>query len=76
MAKRKAKKRAKPKSRPPRPDKMPGPLKYKMPTGDAEPSMLEIASMRKKKKIIKLPGFCSAFVGCGLILSYIFGLKD
>lgn len=32
--------------------------------------------VRKKKKIIKLPGFCSAFVGCGLILSYIFGLKD
>ena len=55
MAKKQAKKRAKPKSRPPRPDKMPGPIKYKKPTGDAEPSTLEIASMRKKKKITKKP---------------------
>ncbi|MEI8151602.1 MAG: hypothetical protein WCG92_08385 [Hyphomicrobiales bacterium] len=37
----------------PRPDKMVGPVKYKRPTGDAEPSMLEIASMRKKKKVVK-----------------------
>src|SRR6267154_6440974 len=44
-----AKKSAKPKSRPPRPDKMPGPIQYKKATGDSEPSMLEIASMRKKK---------------------------
>ena len=43
------------KSRPPRPDKMPGPIKYKKATGDAEPSMLEIASMRKKKKVTKKP---------------------
>ena len=55
MAKKQAKKSAKPKSRPPRPDKMPGPIKYKKPTGDAEPSALEIASMRKKKKITKKP---------------------
>jgi hypothetical protein len=55
MAKKQAKKRAKPKSRPPRPDKMPGPIKYKTATGDAEPSMLEIASMRKKKKVTKKP---------------------
>jgi hypothetical protein len=55
MAKKQAKKRAKPKSRPPRPDKMPGPIKYKKATGDSEPSMLEIASMRKKKKIAKKP---------------------
>ena len=47
-----AKKSAKPKSLP-RPDKMPGPIKYKKPTGDAELSTLEIASMRKKKKITK-----------------------
>ena len=49
MAKNKAQKSAKPKSRPPRPDKMPRPIKYKKATGDSEPSMLEIASMRKKK---------------------------
>jgi hypothetical protein len=55
MAKKQAKKSAKPKSRPPRPDKMPGPIKYKKATGDSEPSMLEIASMRKKKKITKKP---------------------
>jgi hypothetical protein len=55
MAKKKAKKSTKPKSRPPRPDKMPGPIKYKKPLGDAEPSMLEIASMREKKKVTKKP---------------------
>jgi len=55
MAKKQAKKRAKPKSRPPPPDKMPGPIKYKKPAGDAEPSTLEIASMRKKKKTMKKP---------------------
>ena len=55
MGKKQAKKRAKPKSQPPRPDKMPGPIRYKKPTGDSEPSMLEIASMRKKKKITKKP---------------------
>ena len=53
--KKKASKSAGPKSQPPRPDKMPGPIKYKKPTGDAEPSMLDIASMRKKKKITKKP---------------------
>ncbi len=46
-----AKKQAKRKSQPPRPDKMPGPIKYKKATGDSEPSMLEVASMRKPKKI-------------------------
>ena len=51
----KAKKKTKRQSQPPRPDKMPGPIKYKKPTGDAEPSTLEIASMRKKKKITKKP---------------------
>ncbi len=40
-------------SAPPRPDKMPGPVRYKKPTGDSEPSKLEIASMRKTKKITK-----------------------
>ena len=30
----------------PRPDKLPGPIKYKKPTGDNKPSMLEIASGR------------------------------
>ena len=50
-----AKNKAKQTSRPPRPDKMPGPIKYKKPTGDAEPSMLEIASMRKPRKITKKP---------------------
>jgi hypothetical protein len=34
---------------------MPGPIKYKKATGDSEPSMLEIASMRKKKKITNKP---------------------
>ena len=43
--------KAKTKTNPPRPDKMPGPIKYKKATGDSEPSMLEIASMRKMKKI-------------------------
>ncbi len=42
-------------SKPPRADKMPGPIKYKKPTGDPEPSMLEIASMRKTKKITRKP---------------------
>ena len=51
----KAKKKTKPKSQPPRPDKMPGPIKYKKATGDSEPSMLEIASMRKPRKITKKP---------------------
>ena len=55
MAKKSAKKNAKRKSEPPPPDKMPGPIKYKKPTGDPEPSMLDIASMRKKKKITKKP---------------------
>jgi len=55
MAKKQAKKNARLKSRPPRPDKMPGPIKFKKATGDSEPSMLEIASMRKKKKITKKP---------------------
>ena len=54
MAKKKAKKSTKPKLLP-RPDKMPGPIKYKKPTGDAEPSMLEIASIRKPKRITKKP---------------------
>ena len=51
----KAKKNAKPKSQPPRPDKMPGPVKYKKATGDSEPGMLEIASMRKPRKITTKP---------------------
>ena len=55
MAKKKAKKSAKRKSGPPPPDKMPGPIKYKKATGDSEPSMLDIASMRKKQKITKKP---------------------
>ena len=55
VAKKQAKKRAKPKSRPPRPDKMPGPIKYKKATGDSQPSMLEVASMRKPKKITEKP---------------------
>ena len=50
MAKAK-KKKINRRSLPPRPDKMPGPIKYKKATGDSEPSMLEIASMRKMKKI-------------------------
>lgn len=50
-----AQKKTKRKSKPPRPDKMPGPIKYKKPTGDPEPSMLQIASMREKKKITKKP---------------------
>jgi len=50
-----AKKQAKRKSQPLRPDKMPGPIKYKKAMGDPEPSMLEIASMRKPKKITKKP---------------------
>ena len=54
--KKKVKKNAKRKSQPPRPDKMPGPLKYKKAMGDSEPSMLEIASMRQKKKVTKKPG--------------------
>ena len=41
------------KSKPPRADKMPGPIKYKKPTGDAEPSMLEIASLRANKRTVK-----------------------
>jgi hypothetical protein len=60
MAKKKAnkktaKKNTNRKSQPPRPDKMPGEVKYKKPTGDSEPSMLEVASMRKPKKITKKP---------------------
>jgi hypothetical protein len=51
----KAKKTAKRKSQPPRPDKMPGPIKYKEATGDSEPSMLEVASMRKPKKTTEEP---------------------
>ena len=42
-------------SKPPRADKMPGPIKYKKPTGDPEPSLLEVASMRRKKKVVKKP---------------------
>jgi len=53
MAKTKTKANQRP--QPPRPDKLPGPIKYKKATGDSEPSMLEIASMRKKKKITKKP---------------------
>ena len=37
------------KSKPPRPDKMPGPIKYKKPTGDKELSLLEIATGRAEK---------------------------
>ena len=55
MAKKSAKKNVKRKSQPPRPDKMPGPIRYKKPTGDSEPSALDIASMRKKKTITKKP---------------------
>jgi hypothetical protein len=54
-AKKNTKKITKPKSQPPRPDKMPGPIKYKKAVGDSEPSMLEIASMRKQKTITKKP---------------------
>jgi hypothetical protein len=53
--KKKVKKTTDRKSQPPRPDRMPGRVKYKKPTGDSEPSMLEIASMRKKKKATKKP---------------------
>ena len=42
-------------SKPPRADKLPGPVKYKKPTGDPEPSLLEVASMRRKKKVVKKP---------------------
>jgi hypothetical protein len=59
MAKKKAKKKTKEntrrKSRPPRPDKMPGPIRFKKPMGDSEPSMLEVASMRKPKTVTKKP---------------------
>jgi hypothetical protein len=55
MAKKIAKQTTKRTSQPPRPDKMPGPIKYKKATGDSEPSMLEIASMRKTKKIVEKP---------------------
>jgi hypothetical protein len=54
-AKKKAETKAQRKSKPPRPDKMPGPIKYKKPTGDPEPSMLEIASMRAKKTVTRKP---------------------
>jgi hypothetical protein len=51
----KAKKKITRQSQPPRPDKMPGPIKYKKATGDSEPSMLEVASMRKPKTVTKKP---------------------
>ena len=54
MAKKKKKKSRRP-SKPPRADKLPGPIKYKKPTGDPEPSLLEVASMRNKKKITMKP---------------------
>ena len=41
------------KSKPPRPDKLPGPIEYKKPLGKTEPSMLEIASTPAKRKETK-----------------------
>jgi hypothetical protein len=35
-------------TRPPRPDKMPGPIKYKKPTGKAEDSKLEQLHQERK----------------------------